>query len=169
MRSTVGIPSFPRKRWPKAKAGEDVKAGIRAPKRGELKSGERHAAYMLWLTRDVEPEWCDPMDWCDGREIDAVRQSEIEQGADLFRLAEDRLTRPLWVVIVARYKYGLTLEEIGVAFGVTRERIRQIEHKALRALRRAVQAHPEAYPQPFFTKPWGIPKAARPQFAREGN
>lgn len=25
MRSTVGIPSFPRKRWPKAKVGEDVK------------------------------------------------------------------------------------------------------------------------------------------------
>lgn len=24
MRSTVGIPSFPRKRWPKAKVGEDV-------------------------------------------------------------------------------------------------------------------------------------------------
>lgn len=25
MRSTVGIPSFPRKRWPKARVGEDVK------------------------------------------------------------------------------------------------------------------------------------------------
>jgi len=32
-------------------------------------------------------------------------------------------------------KYEHTLEEVGKAFGVTRERIRQIESKALRKLR----------------------------------
>ena len=43
--------------------------------------------------------------------------------------------------MVIRMRYGLddghprTLEEVGKAFGVTRERIRQIEAKALRKLR----------------------------------
>ena len=42
---------------------------------------------------------------------------------------------------ILRMRFGLhdgrsyTLEEIGLKFGLTRERIRQIEHKALRRLR----------------------------------
>lgn len=38
-------------------------------------------------------------------------------------------------VIIMRYKDGLTIEETGKNFGVTRERIRQVEAKALRKLR----------------------------------
>ena len=38
-------------------------------------------------------------------------------------------------IIELRYKSGLTLEETGKKFGVTRERIREIEHRALRKLR----------------------------------
>ena len=34
----------------------------------------------------------------------------------------------------------MTLEQVGVAFGVTRERIRQIEAKALRKLRASPRA-----------------------------
>lgn len=38
-------------------------------------------------------------------------------------------------ILYLRYKEGLTLEEVGKEFGVTRERIREIEAKALRRLR----------------------------------
>ena len=49
--------------------------------------------------------------------------------------------------IVIRMRYGLqdgkcyTLEEVGAHFGVTRERIRQIENKALRKLRHPLRAN----------------------------
>lgn len=42
---------------------------------------------------------------------------------------------------ILRFRYGLddntpkTLEEVGKWFGITRERVRQVEHKALRKLR----------------------------------
>jgi RNA polymerase primary sigma factor len=46
---------------------------------------------------------------------------------------------------VLRYRFGLdggperTLEEVGEKFGVTRERIRQLQNLALRKLRRMIQ------------------------------
>lgn len=39
--------------------------------------------------------------------------------------------------IVARHPAGLTLEQVGEVFGLTRERIRQIEEKALKKLLRS--------------------------------
>ena len=46
---------------------------------------------------------------------------------------------------ILRYRFGLdggperTLEEVGVKFGVTRERVRQIQNIALRKLRRKIE------------------------------
>jgi len=53
---------------------------------------------------------------------------------------------------VLRFRFGLdggperTLEEVGEKFGVTRERIRQLQNLALKKLRRMIQALEPAYP-----------------------
>ena len=55
--------------------------------------------------------------------------------AALQALLDDTLTEREKQVLEMRYRYGLTLEDVGKSFGVTRERIRQIEAKAVRKLR----------------------------------
>lgn len=55
-----------------------------------------------------------------------------------FRAA--RLTEREEKVLALRYMYGQTPVEVGKQFGVTRERIRQVEAKALRKMRRHASA-----------------------------
>jgi len=56
-----------------------------------------------------------------------------------------------------RWRFGLsgtdamTLEEIGMQFAVTRERIRQIEARALSKLRKAVEEERKLYPAEYAT------------------
>lgn len=64
--------------------------------------------------------------------------------------------------LVAAHPTGLTLEEVGAHFGVTRERIRQIEAQALRKLRAGAslsgwQRHAALHPgEPGeYAPPWG--------------
>lgn len=77
----------------------------------------------------------------------SLMPEEIVEG----RLRAEQLARALHVLpprdrLVLRLRFGLgtmrpqTLEEIGQQLGLTRERIRQIEHQALQRLRRAVPA-----------------------------
>ena len=65
---------------------------------------------------------------------------ESDNAAALRENLDSCLTNREKSVIVMRYGiYGgepKTLEEVGVAFGVTRERIRQIESKAIKKLKR---------------------------------
>lgn len=51
------------------------------------------------------------------------------------KCVKDCLTEKEMYVIKSRYEDDLTLEETGKALGVTRERVRQIEVKAIRKLR----------------------------------
>ena len=55
--------------------------------------------------------------------------------ASLQSLLGDTLTEREKQVLDMRYRYGMTLEDVGRGFNVTRERIRQIEAKAFRKLR----------------------------------
>ena len=55
----------------------------------------------------------------------------------LFDLIKSFLNEREYLILKNRYWKGLTLEEIGQIEKVTRERIRQIESKAIRKIRRA--------------------------------
>lgn len=97
----------------------------------DLPSIVRH----IWYTKNVEleqqvfdklPKWMAPED------------SETDSRSDMRRLIGDafeNLSSREAKVLRLRYWHDLTLEEVGHIFEVTRERIRQIESKALRKLR----------------------------------
>jgi RNA polymerase primary sigma factor len=65
---------------------------------------------------------------------------ELRQLGELLKAIDDRASR------ILKLRYGLegedpmTLKEIGVRIGLTRERVRQIEHEALRKLRDSMMA-----------------------------
>lgn len=59
--------------------------------------------------------------------------------ADYDRMFRDKLNYREQMVLELRFRDGLTLEAVGTKMGTTRERVRQIESKALRKLSRAVQ------------------------------
>lgn len=65
-----------------------------------------------------------------GRE-DAIYRLYIPALNDAIETLTDREQR----ILVLRFKHGWTLEEVGKEFGVTRDRIRQIQNKAIRRLR----------------------------------
>ena len=73
--------------------------------------------------------------------FEEVREMGIPVRIELFQIRELLSTLPQREQEVLRMRFGLddgyalTLEEVGLYFDVTRERIRQIEAKALRRLR----------------------------------
>jgi len=68
---------------------------------------------------------------------------------DLLELLDERETR----IIGARFgldgKKPMTLEQVGVEFGVTRERIRQLQNIALAKMRKALHRKEEPMPEPL--------------------
>lgn len=79
---------------------------------------------------------------------DLVQQSQLNLAVD--RLISSLSTKDRKEERVLRMRFGigvheaLTLDEIGIRFGVTRERIRQIESKAIRKLRHPSRSEPFA-------------------------
>ena len=68
-------------------------------------------------------------------EEDVIRRLDRERMSREIWLAVDQLPGDLPAAVRLRYENGLTLEKTGQALGVTRERVRQLERKALRMLR----------------------------------
>jgi len=70
----------------------------------------------------------------------ASRQLLKEQMSDILRSLSERERKVLEMRFGLKDGRGRTLEEVGQEFGVTRERIRQIEAKALRKLRHPIRS-----------------------------
>ena len=70
--------------------------------------------------------------------------TELMLQEELYRVMDELLTAREKEVLTMRFGIAdgeeHTLEEVGKVFGVTRERIRQIEHKALRKMGRSAKA-----------------------------
>ena len=93
-------------------------------------------SYSIWLSRDEEPPEVEPWGmtevWEDEDDKASIWKSE------LWELVREILSPREIKILTFRFVQQLTLEESGDACDVTRERIRQIEAKALRKLRRVV-------------------------------
>lgn len=92
----------------------------------------------IWNTKDREPHFLPdlsmPEMWQD--------LSQVESRLDAKRIADlllPQLGSRLRQIIERRFMDGATLAEVGDEFGLSLERIRQIEAKALRHMRRWIK------------------------------
>ncbi|MBA4019186.1 MAG: hypothetical protein C0483_18630 [Pirellula sp.] len=127
----VRVPACAHCRVTSGKAGEGVKKAVAAA---------RHRALSTdWSSADGSGDDFPTI----GQEI-AFREfdGKSEDGPTLeeFNAAVNQLRGRLWVIISLRLE-NRTLEQIGFALGVTRERVRQLELKAREQLRKLLQRH----------------------------
>ncbi len=64
---------------------------------------------------------------------------DIEDELELMRVALDKMSERHRYVLKARFLDGRTLKAVGIELGLTRERVRQIEGKALEKMREILQ------------------------------
>lgn len=104
---------------------------------GRLRVLENPEAARLWQTRHAEPDDCGGSGLTlDQMQTTGDRLDDIIEGAKLWSLAEQHLSRSYCRVLQMRFRLGMTIQEVANASFVTRERIRQIEATALRRIRR---------------------------------
>lgn len=70
------------------------------------------------------------------RTVEASPENVGQIGTIAFAMDMAGLTSREQSVLLLKHAFGQTLEEIGRVFGVTRERVRQVEAKAIRKMRR---------------------------------
>ena len=89
----------------------------------------------IWRSRnnELEPEEFDSLPgWMEPEQPDAEFQHDLRQ---LIAEVLETLTNREALVLQCRFWQDLTMEEVGIKLHITRERVRQIEAKALRKLR----------------------------------
>jgi len=105
---------------------------MRQPTHGELQSKKSPEVYTIWRSRNIEPEPCERFGLLS--DYIGIIDDDMDYASRFWCLLET-LTRREALVLILRYEHGYTLEDTGAALEVTRERIRQIEAKAMRKLR----------------------------------
>lgn len=110
---------------------------MKPPRYGQLKTTAPDGVKWgdIWRSREDELEPVELLEEVLFSE-DRIKNTDIEDGRDAWKMASEILPQRLFRVLHMRYMQGMTFEEIGECFNVTRERIRQIELKALRNLRK---------------------------------
>jgi hypothetical protein len=100
--------------------------------RDRVDAGDAWASYAARMFEEEQIEW---------REAAADTSAHIEQREREWTLSDELVRLPSRQASIIALLFGLcgerehSLSEVGAIFGVTRERIRQIENKALRTLR----------------------------------
>lgn len=108
----------------------------RSPLYGKLGSETmRGPLRTLWYTKYEDPEPVEYYQLCD-REWQTMDQVDAKlDNKAIFDMLLNKMTQREQFVIVMRFVEEMTLEEVGQMYGVTRERVRQIEYKAMRKCR----------------------------------
>jgi DNA-directed RNA polymerase sigma subunit (sigma70/sigma32) len=108
---------------------------------GKLHVDANCAAYQIWLKRHEEPKPDEPAytlgQLCDRTGEPAFSRDDVQNL--LAKVSATWVSERDWQVLCLR-THGDTLDEVGQALGITRERVRQLETKALRRMRRGLQA-----------------------------
>lgn len=113
--------------------------GPGSPTYGKLKTASLPSeVHRIWLTRECELDPCPSMPDDVLEDDPREREEDMQAGALLWKLAAESLTAREFQALTFRVRMDMTLDEVGLAMRVTRERARQIEQKALRKLK-----HPE--------------------------
>ena len=109
---------------------------MRAPAYGELQIHKANTPVRgLWYSRHEEPPPVEFYQLCDREWQDPTEHERSLDRRWLAAALMDRLTEKHHDVLFMRYVEDMTLEEIGKFYGVTSERIRQIELNAIRRIK----------------------------------
>ncbi len=109
---------------------------MRAPVYGELQIHKASNLIRgLWYSRHDEPNPVECYSLCDCEWQDPAEHERLLDRQAVVATLLSKLDKRRRDILVMRYVDEMTLDEIGQVYGVTRERIRQIERDAIRRIK----------------------------------